>query len=312
MTTPSISGTSAATSSNSPSAGLPRGSVVAIVTPMNPQGDIIWSEFESLVKWHIASGTQGIVVSGTTGECATFSIEEQAQIIKKAVDVAQGRISIIAGTGSNCTKESIELSLAAVEAGADATLTVVPYYNKPSQEGMYQHFLAQAEAANIPQILYNVPGRCGADLSNETVLRLAQHKNIVGLKDATGDLSRVHHLVSDIASSNLNKEFLLYSGDDMTSLAFMHLGGHGTISVVANVKPSEIAQMCQLAAQGQWAEAAVIDQSLRFWHKNLFIESSPAPTKYALWKLNKLESPDLRLPLVRLSEPCARVLDQEL
>lgn len=298
--------------SHSSSAALPRGSVVAIVTPMNAQGEIVWSEFKNLIEWHIESKTQGIVVTGTTGECATFSIEEQAQIIRVAVEVSKGRIPIIAGTGSNCTAESIELTLAAVEAGADATLTVVPYYNKPSQEGMYQHFIAQAEAADIPQILYNVPGRSGCDLANETVLRLAKHKNIVGLKDATGDLGRVHHLVSDLAALNLSDEFILYSGDDMTSLPFIHLGGHGCISVTANVKPSEMSQMCQLAAQGQWAEAARIDQSLRFWHKNLFIESSPAPAKYALWKLNKLESPDLRLPLVRLSDPCARVLDQEL
>lgn len=288
-----------------------KGSIVAVVTPMKPNGDIHWEDLERLLNWHVESGTKGIVIAGTTGECATFSIEEQAALFAKSVDILGGRIPLIAGTGSNCTAESIELTRAAAEAGADATLTVVPYYNKPSQEGMYQHFIAQADAVNIPQILYNVPSRTGCDLSNETVLRLAEHRNIQGLKDATGDLLRVHHLVVDLKAGG-HDDFMLYSGEDMSSVAFMQLGGHGCISVTANVKPLEMSAMSHAVAREDWSEAARIDSSLRFWHKNLFIESSPAPTKYALWKLGKMEFPDLRLPLVRLSQPCARVIESGL
>ncbi len=291
---------------------LPTGSVVAIVTPMHKDGSIHWDDFASLIEWHISSGTQGIVVAGTTGECATFSIDEQAKLFQQAKKIINNRVSMIAGTGSNCTSEAIDLSLAALEAGADATLSVVPYYNKPSQEGMYQHFLAQADAVNIPQILYNVPSRTGCDLSNETVLRLAAHDNIAGLKDATGDLERGFRLMNDLQNLNLQKPFLLYSGDDMSSLAFMKLGGHGSISVTANVKPAELSRMFQLAAQGQWDEAYDIDSKLRFWHKNLFIESSPAPSKYALAQMKKIETAELRLPLVHLSQTSAQVIDSGL
>lgn len=296
--------------SQSRKSGLPYGSLVAVVTPMNAQGDILWSDFEDLIEWHIASNTQAIVVAGTTGECATFSIDEQALLFQKAVSVAKGRICIIGGAGSNCTTEAIELSLAAASAGVDAVLSVVPYYNKPSQEGIYQHFKAQADAVDVPLILYNVPSRCASDLSHETVLRLAMHDNIVGLKDATGDLNRVQQCLAALATASIDKEFRLYSGDDMSSLAFMRLGGHGCISVTANIKPVEMSTMCQLALDGQWASAAVIDQSLQFWHKNLFIESSPAPAKYALWQLQRITTPELRLPLVRLSQASAKILDQ--
>lgn len=291
---------------------MPHGSIVAIVTPMTAKGEIHWENFESLIEWHIQEGTNGIVVAGTTGECATFSIEEQSKLFEHAVAFVKGRIAVIAGTGANNTIESIELTQAALAAGADATLTVVPYYNKPSQEGLYQHFMATADSTAIPQILYNVPSRTGCDLSNETILRLARHPRIAGLKDATGDLVRIHHLVSDLAGEPEGHAFKLYSGDDMSSLAFMRLGGHGCISVTANIKPGQMAQMCGKALKGDFSAAAKIDQELRFWHKNLFIESSPAPTKYALWKSGQIQTPELRLPLVRLSDQCARVLDQVL
>ena len=290
---------------------LPLGSVVAIVTPMNEDGSIHWEDFEALIEWHIASGTNGIVVAGTTGECATFSIEEQSELFKRSVKIINKRVPMIAGTGANCTAEAIELTQAAADAGADATLSVVPYYNKPSQEGMYRHFMAQAEAVNIPQILYNVPGRTGCDLQNETVLRLATHKNIVGLKDATGDLERAFHLVYDLKEQNL-EDFVLYSGEDMSSLPFIKLGGHGTISVTANVKPAEMSKMCALALEGQFDEANAVDKPLRFWHKNLFIESSPAPAKYALAQMKKITTAELRLPLVRISDDNAKVIDQGL
>jgi len=282
------------------------GSLVALVTPMK-DGQIQWQDLANLIDWHINSGTAGIVIAGTTGECATFSIDEQADLFNKAVELVAGRVPLIAGTGSNATSESVELTQAAWSAGADATLSVAPYYNKPSQEGLYQHFLAQADAVNIPQILYNVPGRTSCDLNHETVLRLAQHHNIIGLKDATGDLVRAQHSVAD-----LPKDFLLYSGDDMSSLGYMRLGGHGCISVTANVKPAEMARMSKAVLDGQWAQALELDKALRFWHKNLFIESSPAPAKYALWKLGKITTADLRLPLVSLSDPCARIIDQGL
>lgn len=297
--------------SNPSSIGSLRGSIVAIVTPMTTTGDIHWDDLEALLNWHVEAGTSGVVIAGTTGECATFSIDEQATLFTKSARFLNGRIPLIAGTGSNCTAESIELTHAAKEAGANATLTVVPYYNKPSQEGMYQHFMAQADAVKIPQILYNVPGRSGCDLTNETVLRLAKHPNIQGLKDATGDLLRAHHLIVDLNAQGI-EDFMLYSGDDISSVAFMQLGGQGCISVTANIKPREMASMARATAQQDWAKAALIDRDLRFWHKNLFIESSPAPTKYALWKLGKIQFPDLRLPLVRLSDPCARVIDSGL
>lgn len=287
------------------------GSIVAVVTPMTSGGEIHWENLESLLEWHIASGTNGVVIAGTTGECATFSIDEQATLFQRAVTILNGRIPLIAGTGSNCTAEGIALTRAAAEAGADATLSVVPYYNKPSQEGMYQHFVAQANAVDIPQILYNVPGRTGCDLSNDTVVRLAQHKNIVGLKDATGDLLRAHHLLVDLRAASI-QDFMLYSGEDMSSAAFMQLGGQGCISVTANVKPKEMSELCKAVAHGNWSEVGRLDTELRFWHKNLFIESSPAPAKYALWKLGKLDTPDLRLPLVRLSESSALVIDSGL
>ena len=222
-----------------------KGSIVALVTPMESDGEINWGGLKDLIEWHISSNTSGLVVVGTTGESATLDVAEHVQLIERSVDIAQGRIKIIAGTGANSSKEAIYLTNSAKSAGADASLLVTPYYNKPTQEGLYQHYMLIADEVNLPQILYNVPSRTGCDLLNETVIRLVDHENIVGLKDATGDLDRLNGMANYLISESKD-DFLLYSGDDPTSTQFILNGGAGTISVTANIVPKTISDICSL------------------------------------------------------------------
>jgi len=273
------------------------GSLVAIVTPMEEDGSLDLEAFRKLLDWHIAEGTDGIVVVGTTGESPTVDFDEHRLLIRTAVEHAKGRVPVIAGTGANSTREAIELAAYAKQAGADASLTVVPYYNKPTQEGLYRHFRAIAEAVAMPHILYNVPGRTVADLQNETVLRLAQVPNIVGLKDATANLERAAELVK-----RLPREFSLYSGDDATGLALLLLGGQGVISVTANVAPRLMHEMCAAARKGDVARARAANDRLIGLHKQLFVEANPIPAKWAVQQM-KLIKGGIRLPLTPLSEP---------
>ncbi len=271
------------------------GSIVAIVTPMHEDGSLDLVAFRSLIDFHISQGTDGIVVVGTTGESPTVDLEEHELLIQVAVEHAAKRIPIIAGTGANSTKEAIELATFSKNAGAAASLTVVPYYNKPTQEGLYQHFKAIAEAVDMPHILYNVPGRTGADLSNDTVLRLAQIPNIVGIKDATGGIERGSDLLQ-----RAPKGFAIYSGDDASSLALILLGAHGTISVTANVAPKLLHEMCVAAFAGDVAKARAINFQLLGLHRNLFVEANPIPVKWAVARLGKMKN-TLRLPLTPLT-----------
>jgi len=275
-----------------------KGSIVAIVTPMNPDGSLDFEGLNQLIDWHIAEGTDSIVIAGTTGESATVSVEEHCALIKATVAHAKGRIPIIAGAGANSTAEAIKLTRFAKEAGADATLQVVPYYNRPTQEGMYQHFKAIAEAVDLPVILYNVPGRTVADMSNETILRLAQIPNIVGVKDATGNIGRGYDLLR-LAP----KSFAVYSGDDPTAMALMLAGGAGNISVTANVAPRDMADMCEAAIAGNIAKAVELNNKMFPLHQKLFIEPNPVPVKWALAEMGKMPA-GIRLPLVPLSAEC--------
>ena len=272
------------------------GSVVAIVTPMHEDGSLDLDAFRKLVDWHISEGTDGIVVVGTTGESPTVDCDEHHLLIKTAVEHGNRRVPIIAGTGANSTREAIELSAYAKQVGADMSLSVVPYYNKPTQEGLYQHFRAIAEAVDIPQILYNVPGRTVADLSNETTLRLAQIPNVVGLKDATGNLERCSDLLWQIPAG-----FSVYSGDDATALALMLLGGHGVISVTANVAPRLMHEMCAAALTQDIPRARELNNRLLGLHRHLFVEANPIPVKWALAQTKQIGNA-IRLPLTPLSE----------
>jgi len=271
------------------------GSIVAIVTPMFADGRLDLARFRSLIDWHIAEGTDGIVVVGTTGESPTVDFDEHKHLIRVAVEHAAGRIPIIAGTGANSTAEAIELTESAKKAGANACLSVVPYYNKPTQEGLYRHFKAVAERVEIPQILYNVPGRTVADLQNETVLRLAQVPNIVGLKDATANIERGSDLLR-----RAPREFAIYSGDDATCLALMLLGAHGVISVTANVAPRAMRDMAAAARAGEVARARDINFRLLGLHTRLFVEANPIPVKWAVAAMGLIEE-GVRLPMTPLS-----------
>ncbi len=280
-----------------------KGSIVAIVTPMHEDGSLDFLALQNLVDWHIAQGTNGIVIVGTTGESATVSVEEHCELIRVVVERAQKRIPVIAGAGGNSTAEAIRLSQYALEVGADACLSVVPYYNRPSQEGMYQHFSAIAHAVDIPLILYNVPGRTVADMSNQTILRLAQIPNIVGVKDATGKLGRGIDLLRMAPA-----DFAVYSGDDTTAMALMFCGGHGNISVTANVAPREMQQMCKAALAGDVQTAISMNNRLASLHDTLFLEPNPVPVKWALQRMGKIAG-GIRLPLVPFaSEYHAQVL----
>jgi 4-hydroxy-tetrahydrodipicolinate synthase len=272
-----------------------KGSIVAIVTPMHADGSLDYDSLDRLIDWHIAEGTDGIVIVGTTGESATVTVEEHCALIKACVDRVAGRIPVIAGSGGNSTSEAIVLTRYAKEAGADATLQVVPYYNRPTQEGMYQHFKAIAEAVDLPVILYNVPGRTVADMANETVLRLASVKNIIGIKDATGNIGRGLDLLRLVP-----KEFAVFSGDDPTAMALMLAGGKGNISVTANVAPRAMAEMCAAAMAGDIATAIEINNKVFPLHQKLFVEPNPVPAKWALAEMGRMRA-GIRLPLVPLA-----------
>lgn len=271
------------------------GSIVAIVTPMHEDGSLDFPGLRKLIDWHIAEGTDSIVIVGTTGESPTVTVEEHCELIKVAVDQAAKRIPIIAGTGGNSTSEAIELTRYAREVGADASLLVVPYYNRPTQEGMVRHFKAIAEAVDIPVILYNVPGRTVADMSNETILRLAQVPGIIGVKDATGNIARGTDLLRQAPAS-----FSVYSGDDPTAMALMFCGGRGNISVTANVAPRAMHELCVAAMAGRTAEAIAINNKMLPLHNKLFVEPNPLPVKWALTQMGLISS-GIRLPLVGLS-----------
>jgi 4-hydroxy-tetrahydrodipicolinate synthase len=282
------------------------GSIVALVTPMLDNGDVDYPGLRRLIDWHIAEGTDCIVVVGTTGESPTVTVEEHCEIIRVAVEHAAGRVPIMAGTGGNSTHEAIELSRYAKKVGADCTLQVVPYYNKPSQEGLYQHFRAIAEAVDIPVVLYNVPGRTVADLQHDTVLKLAQIDNVIGIKEATGNIERAQWLIKQAP-----KDFSIYSGDDGTAVAVMLLGGHGNVSVTANVAPRLMHELCRAAVDGQARRAAEIQLRLLPVHKQLFCEPSPAPTKWAMARMG-LCGAALRLPIVPLSAAGQTLVEQAL
>ena len=254
------------------------GSIVALVTPMKPDNlNLDWDALDRLVEWHIEQGTHALVAVGTTGESATLSVDEHSRVIKAVVEVSNGRIPVIAGTGANCTQEAIELTKAAQKVGADACLLVTPYYNKPTQEGLYQHYKAVAEAVDIDQILYNVPGRTACDMLPETIVRLSEIKNIVGVKEATGNLDRAAWLIDKTA-----KDFAIYSGDDHSARELILLGGQGDISVTANVAPKLMSEMCAAALAGDAEQALSIDKKLLPLHDAMFIESNPIPVKWAV------------------------------
>ena len=271
-----------------------KGSIVAIVTPMHPDGSLDYDGLRKLIDWHIAEGTDSIVIVGTTGESPTVSMEEHCELIKVAVEHTAKRIPVIAGTGGNSTAEAIELTAFAKKVGADASLQVVPYYNRPTQEGMYLHFKTIAEAVDLPVILYNVPGRTVADMSNETILRLAQVKGIVGVKDATGNIARGTDLIR-LAP----KDFAVYSGDDATAIALMLYGGAGNISVTANVAPRDMHELCVAAMSGNIARAVELNNKLLPLHNKLFVEPNPVPVKWAMQEMGLIPS-GMRLPLAPL------------
>ena len=278
------------------------GSLVAIVTPMKAGGALDLDALARLVDWHIASGTSGIVVVGTTGESPTVDVDEHCLLIRTVVEHVRGRVHVMAGVGANATSEAIELTRYAKKVGADSGLSVVPYYNKPTQEGLYRHFRAIAEQVDLPIYLYNVPGRTVADLATETTLRLAQVPGIVGIKDATADLGRGSELLKGLAAAG-KRDFSVLSGEDITALPLMFMGGHGVISVTANVAPALMAQMCRAALAGDHAAARAINDRLIPLHRRLFIEANPAPVKWALAEMGRIAN-EVRLPLVPLSHPC--------
>nr|WP_298412336.1 4-hydroxy-tetrahydrodipicolinate synthase [uncultured Halomonas sp.] len=283
------------------------GSIVALATPMKVSGEIDWEALRRLVGFHLDNGTDAIVAAGTTGEPTTMSFAEHFDVIRTIVEEVNGRIPVIAGTGSNNTTEAIELTRYATEVGADYCLTVAPYYNKPTQEGLFQHFKAIAEASDLPVILYNVPGRTCSDIYNETVLRLAKVDNIVGLKDATGNLERAEDLIERLKGS----DFALYSGDDPTACDFMLMGGHGDISVTANVAPRSMHELCKAAVAGDSDKAHQINTRLMPLHTVLGVESNPIPTKWALNRMGYAEQ-GIRLPLTWLSEKYHATVDEAL
>nr|WP_314898776.1 4-hydroxy-tetrahydrodipicolinate synthase [uncultured Deefgea sp.] len=272
------------------------GSLVALVTPMDADGQINYSALRKLVDWHIEQGTDGLVAVGTTGESPTVAVDEHIEVVRVVVEQAACRVPVIAGTGANSTREAIYLSERALAVGANYGLSVVPYYNKPSQQGLYLHFKAIAENSKLPTLLYNVPGRTVCDLSNDTALKLAELSNIVGIKDATGNMERAADMML-----RAPKDFAFYSGDDASTLPFILLGGHGTISVTANVAPKAMHEMCQAALNGDISAAKLINDRLQGLHKHLFIEANPIPVKWALEEMGKIPE-GIRLPLTRLAD----------
>jgi 4-hydroxy-tetrahydrodipicolinate synthase len=282
------------------------GSIVAIVSPMHEDGSLDLDRYRALIDWHVESGTAAIVAVGTTGESPTVDVEEHVALIRVAVEHAAGRVPVVAGTGGNSTREAIDLTRHAREVGAAASLQVVPYYNKPGQEGLYRHFRAVAEAVDLPQILYNVPGRTVADLSNDTIVRLSEVPGVVGLKDATGDMPRLTDLLSRVPAS-----FAVYSGNDDSALALMALGGHGVISVTANVAPREMAQLCAAALGGDLKGARAINDRLLPLHFKLFVEANPIPVKWALHRMGRI-GPGIRLPMTPLEARHHEVVETAL
>ena len=282
------------------------GSMVALVTPMHVNGQVDWSALRELVDWHIAEGSDAIVAVGTSGESPTLSMTEHMQVIEEVVRRAAGKLPVIAGTGANSTAEAIELTVEAERLGANASLQVVPYYNKPTQEGIFQHFKAIAESVNLPIILYNVPGRTVADLLPETVLRLSEITNVVGIKEATGDLDRAKQILELVDSS-----FAVYSGDDGTAAELILLGGKGNISVTANIIPAEMSQLCAKALSGDAVATRDMNARLADLHDALFIEANPIPVKWALEQMQRIES-GVRLPLTNLSTDAQLVLRAQL
>ena len=274
------------------------GSLVAIVTPMHEDGRLDMARFRELIDWHVAEGTDGIVVVGTTGESPTVDFDEHKELIRVAVDHAKGRIPIIAGTGGNSTAEAVELTGSAKKAGATACLSVVPYYNKPTQEGLYRHFRKVAETVELPMIVYNVPGRTVADLANDTVMRLAQVPGIIGIKDATANIERGSDLIK-----RAPRNFAIYSGDDATALALVLLGGQGVVSVTANVAPRLMHEMCAAALVGDVKKAREVNLRLLALHQKLFVEANPIPVKWALAQMGRIE-PGVRLPMTPLAGQC--------
>ena len=279
-----------------------RGSIVALVTPMHADGAVDWERLRKLVDWHVEQGTHAIVAVGTTGESATLGFEEHDLVVREVISAARGRVPVIAGTGANSTEEAIRLTRDARRDGADACLLVTPYYNKPTQEGLYRHHLAIAEAVDIPQILYNVPGRTACDMLPETVERLSRIGNIVGIKEATGNLERIREI-----RERCGPDFLVYSGDDATAVEAMLMGADGDISVTANVAPAKMAAMCEAALAGDAARARAIDTEINALHRDLFVESNPIPVKWALQQMGWIDG-GIRLPLTSLSPAAQEVL----
>ncbi len=273
-----------------------KGSLVALVTPFDGNNRVDYTSLKRLIDFHVEHGSDGLVIAGTTGESATLKRSEHIELIGRAVEIAAGRLPIIAGTGSNSTAQTIELSRAVADPGIAAYLVVVPYYNKPTQEGLFQHFTAVADAVDKPVMMYNVPGRTVADMLPETVARLAQHERIFGLKEATGDIERLKAI-----QSLVDESFMLYSGDDFTLRPFIEQGGHGVVTVSGNVVPAQVAQLCRLAASGETDAARALDDDLQPLNKALFVESNPIPVKWAVSEMG-LMAPHIRLPLTPFSE----------
>lgn len=282
------------------------GSIVALVTPMNVDGSIDWVSLTNLVEWHIEMGTNGIVPVGTTGESATIDVKEHCKIVKHVVDITKKRIPVIAGTGANSTLEAIELTRAAKEVGADACLLVTPYYNKPTQEGLYLHHKAIATAVDIPQILYNVPGRTACDMLPQTVARCAEIDQVIAIKEATGDIQRTKDIL-ELCGSNI----VVYSGDDLTSVDLILAGAKGSISVTANIAPKLMAEICSAALDGNETLANSLNSKLMSLHRNLFVESNPIPVKWALIEMGKI-NPGIRLPMTELAAEYHELVRQDL
>ena len=278
-----------------------KGSLVALVTPLSSDGEVDYTALKGLAEWHIEQGTHGIVSVGTTGEAPTLSVNEHSKVIAKTVEYVNARVPVIAGTGGNSTRDSIALTKHAKEVGADFCLLVTPYYNKPNQEGLLRHFLSIAESVDIPQILYNVPSRTACDILPSTVKILANHKNIVGIKEALDDMNRIKELIEISYTIRNRKDFYIYSGDDPTFLASMELGTHGVISVVANAIPNQIASICNHALNKDFVKAHEINKIYNDLYNLCFVESNPIPIKWIMYKLNKIEN-NIRLPLIDLNE----------
>jgi len=289
---------------------LIKGSITALVTPMNGKGDLDYDSLEKLINFQINSGISGLVAVGTTGESATIDFKDHIKLIEFFVKVNKGRVHIIAGTGANSTEEALHLTKEAKSAGADAALLVSPYYNKPPQEGIYYHHMKIADEVDIPQILYNVPSRTASFIEPETVFRLSSHKNIIGIKDATGDMKNHSEVLKLCKEEIENHNFLLYSGDDFSSLEFLKNGGHGTISVTSNIVPDIISEICEIV-DNNYSKAKELNNSLKSLNKNLFCESNPIPVKWALYKMGLIKR-GIRLPLIELNDSFKEPLENSL